>query len=590
MKEFLKIVAATVVGLIITGVIISIVGIIGMAGFVAAASGQSETVVPEDAVFVLELNSKITERHEASPIDKFTGGANAGIGLDDILSSIQKAKENEDIKGIYLNPGDVAAAPATLTAIRRALVDFKKSGKFLVAYAGNYSQSGYYLATAADTIMLNPEGSIGWHGMSMQTLFYADLMKKVGVRMQVFKVGTYKSAVEPYLNTKMSDANREQSLAYIQSVWNQVVADVSASRKLPADTLNAQADKYMDLQTAGESVRAKMVDMLLYEDSVLSYLKKKTGIKPDDKLHTLDLEAMANVKRNTPKSKSGKTIAVYYAVGGIDPGKTSYGQDKIDSKQVMKDLRDLREDKDVKAVVLRVNSPGGSAFGSELIWREICLLKEKKPVVVSMGDYAASGGYYISCAADWIVAEPTTLTGSIGIFGMFPDPSELMNEKLGIHMDGVKTNKLSDLGFMGVPFGEEGSALVQQMINKGYETFTKRCADGRKVSVEEIKKVAEGRVWTGEQAKKIKLVDELGGLDAAIRVAAKRAKVEDYTLQAYPGKSNLLTNLMQSTSDRYIHGEIRRVLGDYYTGFEFVKNLNEQDRIQARLPFELIIR
>lgn len=591
MKEFLKIVLATVVGLVITGVVFTILGIISLAGIMAASSG-TETVVPKDAVFVLELKGTIVERYESSPLDKFMDNKTTTYGLDDILSSIRKAKENENIKGIYLNAESFSCAPASLQAIRRQLLDFKKSGKFLIAYGGNYSQGGYYLASAADKVMLNPKGTIGWHGLAGQVMFFKDLLAKVGVDMQVFRVGTYKSAVEPFIATEMSEANREQTQAYIQSIWNGMVDEVSASRKLSKDSLNALADHYMDLQEAEACLQSGMADMLVYKDSVLSYLKQKAGIEPDDKLPTLSLEEMINVKRNVPKNKSGQAVAVYYASGTIDGGGISYNGDGISSEAMMKDLRKLREDDDVKAVVLRVNSPGGSAYGSEQIWREVSLLKAKKPVVVSMGDYAASGGYYISCAADWIMAEPATLTGSIGIFAYIPDPSKLLNDKLGIHIDGVKTNKLSDLGTLGRPFNSEESALLQNMINNGYELFTQRCAEGRKMPIDEIKKVAEGRVWTGKMAKDIKLVDQLGGLDDAIRAAAKRAqlKEKEYSVLAYPDKTNFWSSLMNNMSpERYIQSRLNETLGEYYSGIQFIKHIEKEDRLQARMPFILRI-
>lgn len=522
MKEFLKYTFATVCGLVLTGVVFTILGIISLAGIVASSSG-TETVVKDRSVFVLELKGNVVERYQENPLMQFLGEDYTTYGLDDILTSIRKAKENDKIKGIYIDAGAFACQTASMQAIRNALVDFKKSGKFIVAYAGTYSQGTYYIASVADKVIANPSGSIGWHGLAAQTMFLKGLLDKVGVEMQVFRVGTYKSAVEPYIATEMSPANREQTQAFIGSIWQQILNEVSESRKIPADSLNALASRNMDLQPAELYLSTGLADTLMYKDEVLAYLKQLTDCKEDDKLNTLSLEDMINVKRNVPKDKSGNIVAVYYAYGEIDGSESNDGEG-INSEKVIKDLRKLREDESVKAVVLRVNSPGGSAYGSEQIWREVSLLKQEKPVVVSMGDYAASGGYYISCAADWIVAEPTTLTGSIGIFGLVPNAEGLLKDKLGLNFDVVKTNELADLGNLTRPFNEEERTLMQNMVNKGYELFTKRCADGRKMDIEDIKKIAEGRVWTGEMAKDLKLVDELGGLDKAVDAAVSRAK------------------------------------------------------------------
>lgn len=588
MKEFLKYTFATVCGLILTGVVFTILGIISLAGMVASTSG-TETIVKDRSVFVLELKGSVMERYQENPIMQFLGEDYATYGLDDILTSIRKAKENDKIKGIYIDAGAFACQTASMQAIRRALVDFKESGKFIVAYAGAYSQGTYYIASVADKVIANPSGSIGWHGLSAQTMFLKGLLDKVGVEMQVFRVGIYKSAVEPYIATEMSPVNREQTQAFIGSIWQQILNEVSESRKISVDSLNALASRNMDLQPAELYLNTGLADTLMYKDEVLAYLKQLTDCKEDEKLNTLSLEDMVNVKRNVPKDKSGNVIAVYYAYGEIDGDESADGEG-INSEKVIKDLRKLREDESVKAVVLRVNSPGGSAYGSEQIWREVSLLKQEKPVIVSMGDYAASGGYYISCAADWIVAEPTTLTGSIGIFGLVPNAEGLLKDKLGLNFDVVKTNELADLGDLTRPFNEEEKALMQGMVNKGYELFTKRCADGRKMNIEDIKKIAEGRVWTGEMAKDLKLVDELGGLDEAVEVAASHAKIERYTLVSYPEKEDFLTSLLNTRPSRYISSRMQENFGEYYNGLRFVKNLKDADRLQARMPFDVVIK
>lgn len=586
MKEFLRSTLATITGVLICGFIFIILGVTMLAGIVA--SSESETLVMPNSVFTLELKGTVQERYQPSPVDQFFEDQISTYGLEDILSSIQKAKENEQIKGIYLHTGALACSTASLQAIHRALADFKQSGKFLIAYADMYTQGGYYLASVADKVIVNPVGSLSWHGLASETMFLKDFLAKIGVKMQIFRVGTYKSAVEPMTNTEMSPANREQTQAFLESTWKSIVDDVAASRNISVDSLNLLADQNMDLRPAEDYVHCGLADTLMYKDEVLSYLKSLAGLTEEDDLHTLSLDEMTRVKSATPKSKTRDVVAVYYAYGEIDNG-SSYDEG-INSEKMTKDLRDLRKDKNVKAVVLRVNSPGGSAYGSEQIWREVNLLKAEKPVVVSMGDYAASGGYYISCAANKIVAEPTTLTGSIGIFGMMPDASELLTNKLGLHFDGVKTHKMADMGSMSRPFNAEESALMQQMVNQGYALFTKRCAEGRNIPLEELCKIAEGRVWTGSMAKELKLVDELGGLDTAIQLAAELGKVKDYKLKSYPAKQDFLTELLNTRTDRYIHGQLQETFGEYYQGFEWLRHVKQSDRLQARLPFNMRIQ
>ena len=406
--------------------------------------------------------------------------------------------------------------------------------------------------------------------------------------MQIFKVGTYKSAVEPFIATEMSPANREQVTVYLNSIWEQLTNDISASRSISTDSLNLLADQLMDLKQADEYVTCGLADTLMYQDEVLNYLKELTECESDDKLNTLSLADMQNVRRNVPLDKSGNIIAVYYAYGGIDDSTSP--EEGIVSEKVIQDLRKLREDKTIKAVVLRVNSPGGSAYGSEQIWNEVVKLKAEKPVIVSMGDYAASGGYYISCAADCIVANPTTLTGSIGIFGMIPNMENLFTDKLGLHFDVVKTNKLADMGNLARPFNAAERDAMQNYINNGYKLFIKRCADGRHMSTEAIEKIAEGRVWTGYTAKEIGLVDELGGLDKALEIAAEKAGVEAYSTISYPAKAGFFSALMETGKNDYIEGKMSETLGEYYDYLKFVENLKDADRIQARIPFDLRIK
>ena len=586
MKDFIKFTFASVLGVVLAGIIFTILGIVTMVGMVA--SSDTETVVKENSVFVLDLEGTLSERVQDNPFQTLMGEENQAYGLDDILASIQKAKDNENIKGIYLQTAFLETSFASLEEIRHALLNFKESGKFIVAYADQYTQDMYYLASVADKIIVNPQGTISWHGLASQPIFYKDLLKKVGIEMQIFKVGTYKSAVEPFIATEMSDANREQVTAFMASIWGRLLEDVSASRNIPVETLNKLADEIMDLQPAETYIANGLADTLLYKDGVLDYLKEISGREADESLRTLSLAEMKNVKRNTPLDKSGNIIAVYYAFGGIDDSTSP--EEGINSEKVIKDLRKLREDETVKAVVLRVNSPGGSAYGSEQIWREVVLLKEKKPVIVSMGDYAASGGYYISCAADYIVADPTTLTGSIGIFGMFPNMEELLTDKLGLHFDMVKTNKFADMGTLARPFNSDERAAMQNYINNGYKLFVKRCADGRGMGVEAIEKIAEGRVWTGATAKELGLVDELGGLDKAIEIAAQKAEVEAYSLLTYPSKESFFSSLMNEGKNNYIEGQLMETLGESYSSIKFIQSVKDMDRIQARMPFDLRIQ
>ena len=592
MKDFLKFTLATVTGIILSSIVLFIIGMVTLFGIMAAS--DTETIVKKNSVMILDLNGTLVERTQEDPLgilsQLFNDDSNT-YGLDDILSSIKKAKENEDIKGIYLQANSLGTSYASLQEIRNALLDFKESGKFVIAYADSYTQGLYYLSSAADKVLLNPKGMIEWRGIASTPLFYKDLLQKIGVEMQVFKVGTYKSAVEPFTATEMSPANREQVTAFINSIWSQVTEGVSASRNIPIDSLNAYADRMLMFYPAEESVRCGLADTLVYRNDVRDYLKRLVDIDEDDNLSLLGLGDMINVRKNVPKDKSGNIIAVYYASGEITdyPGSATSEEGIVGSK-VIRDLRKLKENDDVKAVVLRVNSPGGSAFASEQIWYAVKELKTKKPVIVSMGDYAASGGYYISCGADTIVAEPTTLTGSIGIFGMVPNVKEL-TDKIGLSYDVVKTKKYADFGNIMRPFSEGEKALLQMMVAEGYDTFITRCAEGRHTTKEAIEKIAEGRVWTGEAAKELGLVDELGGIDKALEIAVAKAGVEGYTIVSYPEKKDVLSSLLDTKPTNYVESQLlKSKLGEYYRQFSLLKNLKEQSMIQARVPFELNIK
>lgn len=592
MKDFFKFTLATLTGIVLSGIVLFIIGIATLVGIIS--SSDTETVVKKNSVMMLDLKGTLVERTQESLeglLGKFTGEAGNTYGLDDILASIKKAKENDNIKGIYIQASCLDAPYASLQAIRTALEDFKESGKFVVAYSDNYTQGLYYLSSVADKVMLNPKGMIEWRGLASAPIFYKDLLQKLGIEMQVFKVGTYKSAVEPFTSTEMSPANKEQVTAFIGSTWNQILDGVSASRKIEKDSLNAYADRMLMFYPSDESVKCGLADTLIYQNNVRSYLKTLVKISEDDRLPILGLDDMINIKKSVPKDKSGDILAVYYASGEItDYDGSATSDEGIVGSKMIRDLRKLKEDDNVKAVVLRVNSPGGSAFASEQIWHAVKELKANKPVIVSMGDYAASGGYYISCAADSIIAEPTTLTGSIGIFGMIPNVKGL-TEKIGLTFDVVKTNKFSDFGNLMRPVNGDERALLQMMISQGYDLFVSRCAEGRHMTKEGIEKIAEGRVWTGEMAKGIGLVDELGGIDKALEIAARKAELKGYTIVSYPTKKDILSTLLDVQPNNYVESQVlKSQLGDYYKDFNLLRNIKERAMIQARVPFELNVK
>lgn len=590
MKNFFKQVLATVVGLIAFGAIVTFMGIISIVGMIA--SGDSTPEVSNNSVMVLNLSGVIDEQGQEDFLGTLTGNTMSNLGLDNMLSAIKKAKDNDKIKGIYIEAGILQAGYATMQEIRNALLDFKKKGKWIVAYGDTYTQGTYYIASAADKVYLNPKGMIDWHGLGAQPQFYKDLMAKFGVRYQVVKVGTYKSFTETYTEDKMSDANRTQVSAYINGTWNNICKAVSESRKISTDSLNAYADRLITFEPAENILKYKMVDGLIYADQVKDEIKKMLKIGKDKKIKQIGLSEMANIK---DKKAKGDEIAVYYAYGSIvQSGAASVlsQEHSIVGPEVCKDLEDLMNDDDVKAVVVRINSGGGDAYASEQLWHQMVELKKKKPVVVSMGDYAASGAYYMSCPADWIVAQPNTLTGSIGIFAAIPDMSGLITQKLGVKFDEVKTNRNSTFGnVMARPFNDEELSYLQAYVNRGYQLFRQRVADGRRQKTADIEKVAQGRVWLGSDALKIKLVDELGGLNQAVAKAAALAKLKEYHTKNYPAVPSWTEQLMASAGrNNYLDEQLRLTLGDLYEPFVMLRSMNEREVLQARIPFVLNIK
>lgn len=592
MKDFIKNVLATMVGMFGFFIVMGVIGMMSIIGMIA--SGNAAQNVEKNSVFVLNLSGTISEQGSENPLSLFTGDNSLNSGLNDILSSIKKAKANDDIKGIYIEAGALMTNYATLQEIRNALADFRKSGKWIVAYGDFYTQGAYYVASVANKVYINPKGAIDWHGIGAQTMFYKDFMAKFGVKWEVVKVGTFKSATETFTEEKMSDANRLQTQTFIDGTWRNVCDAVSKSRSISVDSLNSYADSYLALQATETLMKAKMVDGMMYGDQVKDAVKKMMKLDKDDNISQLTLNDMLNVKDGKVE---GSEIAVYYAEGDIvqDPkAATMFGNNNyIASRKVCKDLEDLMNDDDVKAVVVRINSGGGDAYASEQMWHQMSELRKVKPVVVSMGDYAASGAYYMSAPASWIVAQPNTLTGSIGIFAVIPDLSGLVTTKLGVRFDEVKTNRNSTFGnLMARPFNAEEKAMLQASVNRGYSLFRQRVADGRRLPVESVEKIAQGRVWLATDALNIKLVDQLGGIDDAVKKAAQLAKLKDYYTSDYPAAASWMDAMLNSmsSSGTYLDEQLRQTLGDFYQPFTMLRSIDKREAIQARIPYAISIK
>lgn len=592
MKDFIKNVLATMVGMFGFFIVMGVIGMMSIIGMIA--SGNAAQNVEKNSVFVLNLSGTISEQGSENPLSMFTGDNSLNSGLNDILSSIKKAKANDDIKGIYIEAGALAANYATLQEIRNALADFRKSGKWIVAYGDFYTQGAYYVASVADKVYINPKGIVDWHGIGAQTMFYKDFMAKFGVKWEVVKVGTFKSATETFTEEKMSEANRLQTQTFIDGTWRNVCDAVSKSRGISVDSLNSYADSYLALQATETLVKAKMVDGMMYGDQVKDAVKKMMKLEKGDDIAQLTLNDMLNVKDGKVE---GSEIAIYYAEGDIvqDPkAATMFGNNNyIASRKVCKDLEDLMNDDDVKAVVVRINSGGGDAYASEQMWHQMSELRKVKPVVVSMGDYAASGAYYMSAPASWIVAQPNTLTGSIGIFAVIPDLSGLVTTKLGVRFDEVKTNRNSTFGnLMARPFNAEEKAMLQASVNRGYSLFRQRVAEGRRLPVESVEKIAQGRVWLATDALNIKLVDQLGGIDDAVKKAAQLAKLKDYYTSDYPAAASWMDAMLNSmsSSGTYLDEQLRQTLGDFYQPFTMLRSIDKREAIQARIPYAISIK
>ena len=575
MKQFLKFVFATVVGISLWTLLACVVMFISFVGM-AVSEGQT-TSVRKGSVLRINLNSSIEERAEdANPLAMFMGEEYEPLGLDQLLAAVEEAAANDKVEGIYMEVGTGfgGATPAMLQELRQALIKYKESGKWILAYGDIYSQAAYYLASVADKVVVNPKGIIDWHGLASVPMFFTDLMQKMGVKMQVFKVGTFKSAVEPFINTEMSEANREQVNSFLGSIWDQMIAEVGASRHLSPEQMNALADTLTALQPTENLLECGLVDTLAYIDGFKDLLRSKLALK--DKM-PIRFVTPADLIAAADKEDESDRVAVYYAYGDIvdqaPANPFSSNTATIQTMPTIRELQKLRKDDDVKAVVIRVNSGGGSAFASEQIWHEVQLLKAVKPVVISMGGMAASGGYYISCGANRIFAEPSTLTGSIGIFGMIPDATELLTQKMGLHFDVVKTNKHADFGapsvygMLGRPFTGEESSLMQAEIERGYDLFISRVAEGRGISKDSVDAIGQGRVWTGEQALKRGLVDKLGNLDDAIAEAAQLAELEEYSVDTYPAPANFFEQMVAVEMDINVLDWTEVTINNINTGF-----------------------
>ena len=594
MEQFFKSVAATIVGIFAFGVIMIIFGFICLFGMVASSSGTPSLL--DNSVMVLKLQGEISDKAEEDWLGEITGNQFNQLGMNKILSAIHKAKKEDKVKGIYLETGILQTDYATLQEIRGALADFKKSGKWIIAYGDNFSQGGYYLSSVANKVYVNPEGNIDWHGIASQTQYIKDVAAKFGVHFTVVKVGKYKSFTEMYTEDKMSDANREQVSRYINGLWQQILTEVSASRNINKDSLNHYADGIMAFEDSQLLKSRKLVDGFCYYDEIRDVVKKQLGLKSDEKIHQASMDDVNAAVEDS--NALDDQIAIYYCQGNIVSAASSslYGSgQEIVSKQVIKDLQELGDDDNIKAVVLRINSGGGEAYASEQLWRAVSMLNKKKPVVVSMGGMTASGAYYMSMGARYVMAQPTTLTGSIGIFGALPDWSDLMTQKLGFKYDEVKTNRHSSYGTAGSTrhWTPEEIGILQANVNRGYALFRKRVADGRKLPVEQVEQIAQGRVWLGTDAKSIKLVDGLGNLNDDIAKAAQLAKISDYGTQEYPASADWMDQLLDrvsGTSGSYLDEQLRLTLGDLYKPFMTIRNMKEKEPVQATLPFMLNIQ
>lgn len=600
MKSFLKYTLATIVGVVIVNVLLLFV-FFGIVGAVASFS-EKPAPIKENSILRLRLDSNIPDRASNNPFNNFdflSMQPAESVGLNEILNNIDKAAKDDRIRGIYLDLTDIQSnfgALATVEEIRNALLEFRKSGKFIYSYSNlGYSQKSYYLATAADSIFVNPETSLLLAGLGGTTFFYKETLEKIGLQVDIVKVGKYKSAVEPFTQTEMSPANREQIETYLHSLWGHMLEGISQTRRIPVDSLNWLADN-LEIRTPETQKAYRLFDGVCYEDRMLGLLKEKCGLGTNDKLNLVSLK---EYKKTVLPGKTGirkDKIAVVYASGMIGMEQTA----ATIGPELAQTIRKVREDKNIKAVVLRVNSPGGSALTSDIIWKEVQLTARSKPLIVSMGNVAASGGYYISCAADTIVADPTTLTGSIGIYGQFFSGEKLFRDKWGITSSTVKTNAHSDFGggmplplplpISNRPLTSYEKNVLQKYIERGYETFLARVAEGRHMTRDQVHEIAQGRVWTGTDARKVGLVDVLGGLGKAVEIAAAKAGTETYRIVNYPVEKEFFEEFLSNFGTTVKTGLLKNELGDFYETFRQLQQTHRLPQgIMARIPYDISV-
>jgi len=584
MKQFLKFTLAAAAGLML-----GVFSIIIIFSILAASGDSKEVQLDKPYVLRLELNGEIQDRVEEMPFDlsEITGQDVNILGLNDILANIKKAKTDENIKGIYIEIGMISAGFATREEIRNALLDFKESGKFITTYSEIYTQGSYYLASVADYICMYPEGGMELRGLNSTIPFFTNALKKMGIEPQVIRHGKFKSAVEPFMLTEMSDENREQIETYMGSIWEHFLKNVASDRELTRDRLNEMAEN-LEIQTTEDAVRLGLVDSLFYRDQFQNHLANLMEQENYDDINFVSLKKYNKVKNENARDKFKKEkVAVIYAQGEIQSGEGS--ETVIGSERISKAIRKARKDEKVKAIVLRVNSPGGSALASDVIWREMKLANEEKPVVVSMGDVAASGGYYIACASDKIYASPNTITGSIGVFGIMPNIEELMTDKIGITFDNVKTNKFADLGSVNRPLTQEEYDIIQKGVVDVYNTFTSKVAEGRDMSQENVDDIGQGRVWSGTNAMDINLIDEYGGLEAAVAGAAELAELEDYRIYELPEQKDPFQELLEQLEEDMQTSWIKYQLGDQYKYYKTIQDIKHLEGVQARMPYQFVI-
>ncbi len=582
MKNFFSSLLAVLIGFSL----VSIIGIAIVVAIVAASSEEKPVEIKDNSILLLQLSGPIADRGKEQPfkipeISQF--GPKEKIGLNDIIKVLSKAQDDDKIKGVVLNIKGMQAGAATIKEIRDALKEFKKeSGKFIYSFNHSYSQSNYYLSSVADSMFLNPEGDMEIKGLSYKVTFFKDALAKLGVEPQIIRHGTFKAAVEPFMLTEMSDANKEQSSSFIGTIWGMMTDDIAESRGISKEKLNTIADEML-VYSAESAVQHKLVDKLLYRDEFVAKLMALTDKEKEEDLKLVGLGKYKKSIKRTAKERRKEKIAIVYGAGGIQMGKGN--EEVITSEDFSKAIRDARKDSTIKAVVLRINSPGGSALASDIIWREIELLKKEKPVVVSMGDLAASGGYYIACNSDYILAQPSTLTGSIGVFGLMFSGEKLLEKKLGINTDGVQTNKHSDIGTFTRSLADEERAVIKRAIEDIYDTFTGHVAKGRKMSQEEVFKIGEGRVWSGVDAKRIGLVDELGGLHRALEVAKEKAELDDYRVVELPKEKDPFQEFLENMQTKVENSVLERRLGQSYKYFDRLEKVQKMEGVQARIPF-----